>query len=302
VVPRETDPIGGCLFDIQRWSTEDGPGIRTTIFFKGCPLRCAWCCNPESWSPKPQLGFFEERCKGCGACISACSRGLARPATGRLDGCEDCGFCATACPHGARQLLGRWWSAEEILAEVGRDAIFHRRSGGGVTFSGGEATAQPRLLEHLAMEFHRRGVHQVLETCGHFPWEWNAKALSLMDLVYFDLKHMDEAAHERWIGVGTDLIQANALRIAEMGIPMIVRFPLIPGVNDERKNLVRMAVFVKERLKAPLEVMPFHPLGRHKHRAVGSDSDFAEPAPNDVEMVRELLRAQGVTVLESGPT
>jgi len=291
------DQAGGILFDIQRWSTQDGPGIRTTLFFKGCPLRCPWCCNPESWSPRPQLGWFQERCRGCGVCSRGCDavRDPSRP-------CTACGACVEACPHGARQLLGRYWSAEEILAEVARDQAFHRRSGGGVTFSGGEAACQPRLLGALTERLARTGTHLVLETCGHFAWNENEAALARMDLVYFDLKHLDSAAHERLTGVGNGLILDNAARLAATGIPMVVRMPLIPGHNDSAGNLKATARFVLGRLGAsvPIEVMPYHRLGAAKGQAIGEPSTLGGILPPTAEALasaRSTLEAEGVRVV-----
>lgn len=288
----------GIVFDVQRWSTEDGPGIRTTVFFKGCPLRCAWCSNPESWSLRPELGVFPDRCRHCGVCVSACSRGAAWPASVERESCEACAFCASTCPHGARQFLGRRCTAAELLAQVERDRVFHRRSGGGVTFSGGEATAQPALLRALAEALHAQGVHLVLETCGHFDWEANEVALRCMDRVYLDLKHMDEGEHRRWTGVDTALIHANARRLREVGVPVILRYPLLPGINDDAPNLARTAAFARE-LGFPLEVLPYHALGVGKHRAVGSGSEPAlvPPEPVRVEAVRAILCAAGAEVL-----
>jgi len=217
--------IEGRVFEIQRWSTDDGPGIRSTIFFEGCPLRCAWCCNPEAWA----------------------GRVAPRP-------------------------------ADAILAAVERDRVFYRRSGGGVTFSGGEATGQPDLLEYLAVRLHDSGIHLVLETCGHFPWARNEAALALMDLVYFDLKHMDSAAHVRLTGQPNGLILANATRLAGLGTPMILRLPLIPGHNDDPGNLAATADFAAG-LGAPIELMPYHALGAGKFAGLGLTYGLAALAP-----------------------
>jgi len=240
---------GGLVFEIQRWSTGDGPGIRSTIFFQGCPLRCAWCCNPEAW------------------------QGGAEPVP-----------------------------AEAILAAVERDRVFYRQSGGGVTFSGGEATAQPALLLHLARRLRAAGIHLALETCGLFTWEDLEPALALMDLVFFDLKHMDSAAHARLTGAPNGLILENARRLAGLGVPMILRLPLIPGCNDAPENLAATAGFAVELGGLEVELMPYHQLGRGKHRELGLDyalGDLEPPSAEAVDRARQLLRSRGARVTET---
>ena len=236
----------GAVFEIQRWSIDDGPGIRSTIFFQGCPLRCAWCCNPEAWA-------------------------------------------ADVAPR----------PAEAILAAVERDRVFYRRSGGGVTFSGGEATGQPELLAYLAERLHGSGLHLALETCGHFPWDRNEAALTLMDLVYFDLKHMDSAAHARLTGQPNGLILANATRLAARGTPMILRLPLIPGCNDDPGNLAATAAFAAA-LGAPIELMPYHALGVGKFAELGLSyglGALAPPSSQALERARLVLADRGAKLV-----
>jgi pyruvate formate lyase activating enzyme len=244
----------GILFEIQRWSTDDGPGIRTTLFFQGCPLRCRWCCNPEAW-------------------------------------------CADAAPEALR---GRRMTVAEIVAEVERDRVFYRRSGGGVTFSGGEPTAQPELLRALALRLHCLGLHLALETCGHFPWAGNAEALARMDLVHLDLKHLDSGAHRRLTGVPNDLILANALRLAEAGIPLVLRLPLVPGHNDDPANLAATARFSVRLGRPPLQVMPYHTLGLGKYQALGLACPLAGLEPPGAEAVaraRQVLADHGANLV-----
>ena len=234
--------IEGNIFEIQRWSTDDGPGIRSTIFFQGCPLRCAWCCNPEAW-------------------------------------------------HGPDRTM----PAEAILAAVQRDRVFYRQSGGGVTFSGGEPTAQPELLLHLAQRLHASGIHLALEPCGHFPWAPNEAALALMDLVYFDLKHMDSTRHALLTGVGNGLILENAVRLAAQGTPMILRVPLVPGSNDDPENLAATADFAARLGGLPIELMPYHTLGLGKYQELGLPYSLSalEPSAEAVARARELLSQDG---------
>lgn len=290
----------GVIFDLQRWSTDDGPGIRTTVFFKGCPLRCVWCCNPESWSPQPQLGVFADRCQGCGSCVASCAHGMAK--AGEVsDGCHARGDCVGACPHGARQMFGQRVTDADVFDRLMRDAVFHRASGGGVTFSGGEATAQPRLLHAFATRLHAAGVHLVLETCGHFAWEENEAALQLMDLIYLDLKHLDPREHARLTGVGNELILANAERLIAADLPLVFRVPLIPGLNDSPEQLARVAAFAVEgrRQPLPVEVLPYHALGKGKYRALGLSypCETCEPPSGDrLEAARGIFRKAGVPV------
>jgi pyruvate formate lyase activating enzyme len=184
-------------------------------------------------------------------------------------------------------MMGRTMSGEGILAEVGRDRVFHRRSGGGVTFTGGEATSQPRLLDFLSEQLSRSGTDLALETCGHFSWPDNEAALGRMNLVYLDLKHMDEAAHRRLTGVGNALILENAARLAGLGIPMVVRLPLIPGLNDSDENLHATAHFMIEQLggRAPIEVLPYHTLGRGKYDATGERDGLPDLVPPTAEAI-----------------
>ena len=211
-----------------------------------------------------------------------------------------CGSCVAACPHGARQIFGQEMSAEEIMAVVERDRAFYRHSGGGVTFSGGEATCQPTLLRHLAERLSRSGVHLALETCGYFPWARNEAALRLMDLVYFDLKHMDSEAHERLTGAGNALILENAARIAGAGIPMIIRLPLVPGLNDSQENLEKTARFAAGLgASVPIEILPYHVLGRHKHQAIGAfytPGGLMPPSRDEMIQARARLEAAGARV------
>jgi pyruvate formate lyase activating enzyme len=240
----------GEVFEIQRWCTDDGPGIRTTVFFRGCPLRCAWCCNPESWS-------------GSGA-----------------------------------DAVG----VDEVAAAAARDRVFQRRSGGGVSFSGGEPTAQPAFLRALAERLHGQGVSLVLETCGWFDWAANAAALALMDRVYCDLKHMDSVAHARLTGRPNEAILANAQRLADAGVPLVLRVPLVPGANDDPANLAAVADFAADHLGGPeLEVMPYHTLGLGKYRELGLAPPMEgtePPTAEHLEAACRILAGRGGSVAQ----
>jgi len=302
------DP-SGVVFEIQRWSGNDGPGIRTVVFIKGCPLRCAWCCNPESWSPAPQVAFFQERCLDCGRCRDACPQQIAGPrgggGRGDAPGCTACGRCVEVCPSGARVLMGKRMSAREVLAAVERDRVFYRQSGGGVTFSGGEALAQPRFLEALVDGCRAGGLPMALETCGHFSWDRCEEILAAMDVVFVDIKHLDPAVHRRVTGADNRLILQNAIRMARAGLPLVIRVPLIPGINDDAASVEAIAAFVSQELGGALgvEVLPYHTLGKGKYAALGLDyrlADLLPPEPESVVRARRIFQDLGVTNLYYG--
>ena len=269
----------GRIFDVQRFSLHDGPGIRTVVFLKGCPLRCAWCANPESQRPDPQIAWFANLCAGCGRCAEACPRGAitmddGRPRTDRRR-CAACGECAAACSRGARRLLGRAATVDEVMAEARRDAPFFRRSGGGVTFSGGEPLAQPEFLIECLRRSRRWGYHTAVETCGQARWEDLAAVAELTDLFLYDLKQLDSARHEQLTGVGNELIVENLERLLDLDVEVTVRVPVVAGANDGRDSLDALAAFAAGHpgLRR-LELLPGHALGAHKYAAL----DLAAPA------------------------
>jgi pyruvate formate lyase activating enzyme len=291
------------VFNVQRFSLHDGPGIRTTVFLKGCPLRCTWCHNPESLDPRPEPLLKAERCLGCERCAPACSRELAGPldpltAANRPDArCVRCGDCAEACPTGARELVGRTLTAAELVAEVLRDAPYHAETGGGVTFSGGEplAPANAPFVTACLADLRRRGVHTALDTCGHVPTDTLLDAATLADLVLWDLKLVDDAAHRRHTGVGVGLIHANLRALAARGIPVRVRVPLVPGITDGEDNLAAIGRFVAGLPgRVPVDLLPYHATARDKYARLGRDYPLAGiPAHGVEEMGRKAAVLSG---------
>lgn len=262
------------LFDIRRYSIHDGPGIRTTVFFKGCPLHCAWCHNPESQSGRPELMLHPARCIGCGACAGVCPNGAIHSVAGRWlterTQCTACGRCAEACYAEARQVVGRAYTVDEALAAIERDRAFYAQSGGGVTFSGGEPLAQPDFLLELLRACQSAGLHTALDTCGFAAWEQFERVLPYVDLVLYDLKLMDEDRHRQYTGVSNRRILANLQRLCASGKPVWLRMPLIPGVNDDAANLTAAAAFAAALPGRPsLNLLPYHNAAEAKYAGLG---------------------------------
>ncbi|MBI4876298.1 MAG: glycyl-radical enzyme activating protein, partial [Acidobacteria bacterium] len=254
------------IVDVRRGSLEDGPGIRTVVFFKGCPLRCVFCHNPEAQEPGPELAFAAERCLHCGACAGVCRpaaidlSSLSRIDRGR---CDLCGRCAEVCTAGALRLIGRYWPVESLVDRLFRDAVFYRHSGGGVTFSGGECTMFPDYLEAVLRRLAGRGVHVALETSGFFDYGvFAAKILPYVQLVMFDVKLADSAASRRHLGQPNERIVENLGRLlGESGVEVLPRVPLIPGVTDSRENLEAIVELLRRLGAATLAPLPYNPLG-----------------------------------------
>lgn len=281
----------GSVLRLQRFSLHDGPGIRTTVFLKGCPARCPWCHNPESQAPGPELMLFPERCLRCGACATACSNGLDRSR------CTACGACAEACPAGARQIVGRTATAAEVLEEASRDRVFFDESGGGVTFSGGEPLAQPAFLRELLLGARELGLSTAVDTCGFAPRETLLGLQPLVDLFLYDLKLLDEARHERLTGLPLSPILGNLEAVAAAGARVWLRVPVVPGLTDDEEALARAASLAARLRLARVELLPYHATGSGKLHRLGRESPLeglVPPPAARLEALASVFRARGL--------
>lgn len=291
----------GRIFNVQRYSLHDGPGIRTTVFLKGCPARCLWCHNPESQSFEPEVLVVETRCASCGTCATVCPNGVPPPGSGL---CEACGACVEACPAGARWLAGREVTTDLVLAEVLRDRVFFEESGGGVTFSGGEPLAQPAFLRSLLEACRAAGVHTAVDTCGFCPTERLLDLVPLVDLFLFDVKVVDDDRHRALTGLPAIPILENLRALAAIHRNVWVRVPVVPGHTDAEADLVKLAAIAAGLAGVrQVNLLPYHRTGAPKARRLGRDyplETLAPPPPERLEALAALFRERGLPVKIGG--
>ena len=284
----------GNIFNIQSYSIHDGPGIRTTVFFKGCPLRCKWCQNPESQKTKKQLLVALERCTGCGQCAGGCPKGAVRIVSGRAvtdrDVCSVCGQCADLCPEGIREICGEAVTVPELLKRVLKDRIFMENSGGGVTASGGEALAQAGFVAEFFKSCKFVGLHTALDTSGFASWESLKRVAAYTDLVLYDIKHMDSEKHKALTGVPNERILENLKMLSKENVEIYIRVPIIPGMNDSDKNICDTADFVLKELGGRYKtfLLPYHRLGEAKLDSLEEKEGFLRLEPPSFEHMEHL--------------
>ena len=282
----------GIIFNIQRYSIHDGPGIRTTVFLKGCPLICWWCQNPESQLSEQEMVFWEERCIGCGECFSNCpSRAIQiknkKPVTDEKK-CNLCGKCSRICPTQAREMIGEKLTAEEIIKEIEKDLIFYEESGGGVTFSGGEPLSQSEFLEDLLDGCKQKKIHTAVDTSGYVSWEILNKISPKVDLFLYDLKLMDNERHKKYIGVSNEIILENLKKLSFVHNNIFIRFPVIPGINDDYQNIRKIGEFLSSLEITQVNLLSYHYIGIDKYRRLGRTYELVNTQPPSEEKLSKV--------------
>lgn len=293
--------MDGIVYNIQRMSTKDGPGLRTTVFLKGCPLHCPWCSNPESQRFTPELMVFGNLCVGCGNCAQVCPHGAVTRvgATYNRDRsiCRDCGLCTSGCLARAREMSGKRMSVEEVMRVVDSDSLFYENSGGGVTFGGGEPTAAGDFLIALLDASRHRGYHVCLDTCGACEPERFRSIMKRVELFLFDCKHMDPDEHRRLTGWDNVLILQNLRTLFEAEKEVQIRMPLIPNLNDGEENIAAMAAFLHQYGHNSVEVMPCHTFGHSKYAALNlPDPPLVPYQPEELSAVLRLFTKHNLQV------
>jgi pyruvate formate lyase activating enzyme len=299
--------VKGIIFNLQKYSIHDGPGIRTTVFFKGCPLNCLWCHNPESQLQKQELMLWEERCVLCGNCKKTCMYKAidycGNSVSYHRDKCVLCRACIDICPHNAWEQSGTEINTETLLREIEKDFVFYEESKGGVTFSGGEPLLQIDFLEDILTECNKKGIHTALDTTVFSSWESLGRVVQLVDLFLIDLKHMDSEEHKIYTGVANETILKNIGKLSALNKDIYIRIPIIPGINDGEKNLRETAEFLLGQNINQVNILPYHKIGIEKYNRLHKEymlKELLEPSKEHIREVVEYLEKKGLKVKTGG--
>jgi len=298
------DDTYGVVFNIQRFSIQDGPGIRTTVFLKGCPLRCQWCSNPESQSPHPEIMYRSQQCQKCGTCAEVCDVDAVTIIDGRPSlergTCTMCMDCVEACPSGALEISGKRMGLEEVVDEACKDELFYTNSGGGVTLSGGEPLSQPEFSRLFLKACKERSIHTALDTSGHATWQVMKRVLEYTDLVLFDLKHLSPEKHLEGTQASNDLILENLKKTLDSGQARVwIRIPMIPDYNDSAPYVEELVLVLKEMRAEKVSLLGYHQWGRSKYEALGREypcDGVAVLSKPRLELTRRAMKVHGIEV------
>lgn len=296
--------VTGTVTEIKRYAVFDGPGIRTTVFVKGCPLRCRWCSSPETWSPQPQIYFKLEKCQECGNCKDVCpSESIEMKKEYRIsrEKCTLCMECVDVCKTKALSIIGEKFTAEEIFDDIKKDKIFFEKSGGGLTISGGEPLSRPDFVSKIFKLCRENDIHTTLDTSGYGSKKSVEKILSHADLVLLDIKHMDPEKHREYTGVSNEKILENAELMANK-TQLRISLPLIKDFNDSKENIEKTADFATSIGVEHIDLEPLHKLGEEKYRMLGMESpypDFEESSDQEVKKVLEIIKSEGLKTTEN---
>lgn len=277
------DNLTATIFDIQKNSFIDGPGIRTTVFFKGCNLRCKWCHNPESQSFNREMMFWKNKCVDCGKCKKLCQYELSK--------CDFCAKCTVYCPAHAREVCGKEYSVYEVLEEVSKDKIFYNYSGGGVTFSGGECMLQIDFLESLLRKCRFMDIHSAVDTAGDVPWEYFERIIPYTNVFLYDVKCFSEELHLKGTGVSNRRILENLKKLSDIfNGDLIIRIPLIPSFNDDLQEIEKIAEFLKNINYKKVDILPYHSMGNNKYAALGKENQtFCVPSEDLIKNIKRII-------------
>lgn len=295
------------IFNVQKYSVHDGPGIRTSVFFKGCPLSCWWCHNPESQDNKIQLMHFKNKCTSCGKCVTNCpNNAITLDDKGIAIDKEKCtlsGHCVDVCAYGAMEITGREISASDLIKEIRKDEVFYKQSSGGVTFTGGEPLNQIEVLTNVAKQCHDLEIHTTLDTCLFASWDKLSKIVPYIDLFLVDLKHIDSNVHEKYTGVPNELILDNMKKLSDLGKRIFVRIPIIPGINDSIETMDKTIEFLKTMNFEQVNLLPYHKIGMDKYTRLQEDyklKELNEPTMEDMTTIAQIFKNKGINVKIGG--
>ena len=303
------DELKGLVFDIKKFAVHDGPGIRTTVFLKGCPLHCWWCHNPESIKREKELVLFENKCIGCGECFKVCPNKAHEllPDGNRVyhkERCVLCGKCTDICYAEALVMEGKEMTVEEVMVELRKDIPFYENSNGGITLSGGEPMFQHEFSLAILKQCKAEGLHTAIDTSGQVSWRVYERILPYVDLALYDFKHIDPVAHKKYTGVSNYLILDNLVKMSEYDVPIEIRVPIIPGVNDAKKDIVSAAMFFSTLKNITwVELLPYHRLGESKYSRLGEEyklEGLQTPSKEHLNEIAEWIRSYGLEVHVGG--